>query len=283
MDTHPVISIIIVHHRTEAVLPDCLRAVFASRIDMPFEVILVNNPSSQTIPAEITTQFAIKVIDVSQRLGFGPACNMGAKNAEGEYLLFLNPDVIVKPDTIAEMYGSAKKQDSALITGRLTDPDGDFQPSCRRFPTVNNIMFSRGSFLGRLMGNRSNSYTLPDYDEPTTVDSTAAALLLIPRTAFDALDGFDESFFMYMEDTDLCYRHHQRGGKIIYNPAAEALHGWGKSTGHYRFRRIVWHHLSMWKYFIKHYRSPGGILFVLLLLFVNCCLSLLFELFSFRP
>ncbi|MEZ5358784.1 MAG: glycosyltransferase family 2 protein [Candidatus Zixiibacteriota bacterium] len=283
MDTNPVISIIIVHHRTEEILPACLQAIFASAVDIPFEVLLVNNPATQTIPKSITEEYTVRIIGSHNRLGFGSASNIGARQARGEYLLFMNPDIIVKPNAIQVLYDYCIARDNTFVTGRLTHPDGSFQPSCRRFPTVTNILFARQSFLGRLFGNSANNYTLPDYATDTKVDSAAAALLMMPKKSYDNLNGFDESFFMYMEDTDLCYRHTLKGGDIVYAPLAEASHGWGTSTGKYRFRRIVWHHLSMWKYFVKHYRSPGGILFILLLLFVNCCLSLLIELFSFRP
>lgn len=283
MNKNPAISIIIVNHLTSDILADCLHAIDASNTDIALEVIIVNNPSGQTLPDTNTIQFPVRVVDTDERLGFGAACNFGAKLAGGDYLLFLNPDVVPAPDSISALYDWARSNPGDFVTGRLTGRDGEFQPSCRRFPTIGNILFSRGSFLGRLIKNTGGHYTYPDYASPETVDSAAAALLLVPRECFEALGGFDETFFMYMEDTDLCYRHFLHGGRTWYLPGADAVHGWGQSTGRYRFRRILWHHISVWKYFVKHYRSPGGILFVMVLLTANCCLSLLVELFNFRP
>ena len=167
-----------------------------------------------------------------------------------------------------------------MVTGRLSYPDGHFQSSCRRFPTLRNLFFSRQSIPGRIFSHSVEAYTLPDYDRPTKVEAAAAALAIMPRELFDDLSGFDERFPLYLEDTDLCLRIHRKGKDIIYDPRAKAIHLWGHSTKHYRFRRIIWHHVSMWRYFAKHHRTIGAILLLLPLLIVNCLLSLMIELFT---
>ena len=196
--------------------------------------------------------------------------------------MLLNPDVVVEPSAIGQLYEAlAKKGSEAIVVGRLVGRDGRFQAICRRYPSLKGLLFSRGSVLSRIM-RREGTYTLPDYEEITSVDAAAAAMMMIPRRMFDTLLGFDESFFMYMEDTDLCYRAQQAGAATWYVPAANGRHHWGHATGRYRFRRIFWHHRSTWRYAVKH-RFPLPSLIVLGgMLAVNCFLSLGFELCKFR-
>ncbi len=281
----PLVSIIIVNHRAKAVLEDCLTAIGDSSLSASLEVIIVNNPPEDDLSfIENFGALNIRIIPTEKRLGFGAACNLGVRGSSGDILLLLNPDVILKKDAIENLKVFVSDSTEKRITvGRLTDPNGNFQPSCRKFPTISNILFSRGSFLGKIAGKTNGIYTLPDYLTPTQVESGAAALMMIFAETYNELNGFDESFFMYMEDTDLCYRHFLNKGSVWFVPEAEGVHKWGYSTGQYRFRRILWHHFSVWKYFLKHYhRSPGEIIFLPILLFANCCLSLLAEMCSLR-
>ncbi len=282
MKSIPTISIIIVNHLSEDVLPACLDAVNANGAKCPLEAVVVNNPPERDIVLPDYENVDVSLVPTERRLGFGAACNLGARQAPGEILLFLNPDVVLKPGAIDSLCEILEEDPGAIACGRLVGVDGTSQPSCRKFPTIGNILLSRGSFVQKITGAKSTGYTLPDYNENTKVDSAAAALMMIKKSVFDSLDGFDESFFLYMEDTDLCYRHFLTKNDLWYIPSAVGEHKWGHSTGHYRFSRIIWHHTSVWKYFVKHYRSPGGILFILVLLLVNCCLSLIIELFSLR-
>ena len=284
MSSHPLLSIIIVNHKSGDVLPACLQSILDNGSAIPLEIIVVDNPPEQDWNINsFSDASALKVIPTEQRLGFGAACNLGAAKSNGTHLLFLNPDIELKPGAIAALVDYLDSRDpNGIAVGRLLDSRGEVQPSCRKFPTIGNLVFSRGSIAGKIVKNAGGVYTLPDYGEPTIVESAAAAMMAMSADTFRKLRGFDESFFLYLEDTDLCYRHALNGGNVYFVPAAEGIHEWGHSTSRYRFRRILWHHTSLWKYFIKHYNSPGGIIFLLPLLIVNCCLSLLVELVSLR-
>jgi GT2 family glycosyltransferase len=278
------LSIIIVNHLSDDVLPQCLESITQSKPVIESEVIIVDNPASYTeLGLKDKYSFSLKNISTARRVGFAEASNLGAAAAQGYYLLFLNPDISLKADAIYALINVLKSDPKiGLAAGRLTYPDGRFQPSCRRFPNLKNLLFSRGSVLGRLFQNGNGEYTLPDYSDPTAVDSAAAAMIMTTRELFEDLGGFDERFPLYMEDTDLCYRIYQKGKEVFYVPQAGAAHLWGHATRHYRFRRIIWHHISAWRYFVKHHLSLKIFLIFLPLLFTNCLLSLLLQLFTFR-
>lgn len=278
------LSIIIVNHRSEDVLGDCLRAIGSSRHSFSLEIIIVDNPADSTAGSDFEeVNIPVKRFSSDRRLGFGAACNLGATSAGGDFLLFLNPDVQLSEEAIARLFETLQNNPKAgIVSGRLTDGEGVFQPSCRRFPSLDNLFFSRGSFLSRLGGKTRREYTLPDYDETTIVEAAAAAMMMMAKADFEQVGGFDESFFLYMEDTDLCRRMHALGRLTVYVPGAGGVHLWGHSTGRYRFRRIIWHHRSVWKYFVKHHSSIAVLGLLGPLLAVNCFLSLTYELLTFK-
>jgi len=284
LDERLQLSIIIVNHRAEAILPECLKAIAAAHSLPNTEVIVVDNPADETaVPYDIPEGLNLKRIAMPDRAGFAAACNRGAKDAGGEHVLFLNPDVIVEPSAIANLYEViTAKPEAGVVVGRLVGRDGRFQPSCRRFPTLGNLFLSRGSLLQKIFRLKEDAYTLPDYEQITEVEAAAAAMMMLSKKTFDLLKGFDEQFFLYMEDTDLSCRAALAGVKIIYVPQAAGRHYWGYSTRQYRFRRILWHHVSIWRYFAKHCRSLPVLAVLGPMLLVNSFLSLVVELFTLR-
>lgn len=248
------------------------------------EIIIVDNPADPETGTDLPEiDIPLRRVSTDGRLGFGAACNMGAKAASGDFLLFLNPDVQLAKEAIVHLFEALRSNSAAgIVVGRLTDADGVFQPSCRQFPTLGNLFFSRGSLLSRLADKTKRAYTLPDYEKTTTVDAAAAAMMMMARVDFERVGGFDESFFLYLEDTDLCRRLYDLARLTVYAPEARGIHLWGHSTGRYRFRRVLWHHRSVWRYFVKHNSSLPILVLLGPLLAVNCFLSLTFELFTFK-
>jgi GT2 family glycosyltransferase len=195
-------------------------------------------------------------MESKRNIGFAAANNRAALAASGKFLLFLNPDAILDRGAISLMIKEAERLGAGAVAGRMRNPDGSFQPTCRNFPTMRNIFFSRGSILRRLIPSKSIVYTLGDFAETTEIPAAAATCLLMEREFFLRLGGFDPRFFLYMEDTDLCLRVHQAGRKIYFIPSAGGAHYWGESSPISEAGRSWRHHISVWKYFIKHY--PGG-------------------------
>jgi GT2 family glycosyltransferase len=263
----PTVSIIIVTHNSVATLGETLACLKVGCGRHTYETIVIDNGSSDgTLPFLSSTEGA-QVTALLQNTGFAFASNRGAEKASGEFLLFLNPDVVLDSGAVDQLVEFLSTQPNAgAVVPRMRNRDGTFQPSCRRFPTPFNILFSRGSFLGRHLSRFV--YTLPDYDVPTEVPAAAGAAMLMRRTVFAKIGGFDERFFLYMEDTDLCLGLFQRGQKIWYVPSAGGVHGWGRGSSSGKLIRLCRHHVSTWKYFLKH--IPNGFTILLLPILLVC-------------
>lgn len=268
----PAVSVIIVTHNSAASVAATIDSLARSCRDCSYDCIVVDNGSSDDTISMLETKTEVHLISLRHNSGFASASNRGAEKAEGEFLLFLNPDVILDSGSVDAMAAFARcRPDAGCVAPRLRNSDGSFHPSCRRFPTPFNILFSRGSFLGRRLSQIA--YTLPDYATATEVPAVAGAALLIGRTTFREIGGFDERFFLYMEDTDLCLRLYQRGLKSWFLPTAGAVHGWGRGSSSGRLFRLWHHHLSTWKYFLKHIPNGFTLLLLPFLLIGNLALS----------
>lgn len=284
MSNKPKLSVIIVNHRTESLLPDCVESITGSDFSGEVEIIIVDNPPvSNADRNKISTSHELKRIPTKGWLGFAESANIGSDSAKGDYLMFLNPDVKLDREAISALFAALHGNPRAAVaSGRLRDLSGKFQPTCRSFPTLKNLFFSRGSIWYLLFRPKSREYTLPDYKETTVVEAAAAAMILVSKRHFETIGRFDRSFFLYMEDTDFCYRASDKGLGTLHVPGAGGEHIWGYSTGHYRFRRIIWHHKSIRTYFVKRRRSFIFFAALLPMLGANCLLSLLIELFKLR-
>lgn len=279
MSASDTVSVIIVTCNSLSAIHECLRVLQRAIQGVSAEVIIVDNASTDATVAEIQSQYpSVTVICNERNEGFAAACNRGAATANSEYLLFLNPDVELDSDAIAHLLAAARSvRRPGLIAGRLRFSDGAFQANCRKFPTITNLLFSRGSLLGRLLLNRITSstsiYSLPDYGDVTEVPAVAATMVLIRRELFQRVRGFDSRFFLYMEDTDLSLRLHQAGFANLFVPRAGGVHGLGLGSQVSRVRRSWHQHQSVWRYFLKHF--PNGFSLILLPAFltVNFLLS----------
>ncbi len=264
------VSIIIVTYNSLPAVRDCLGALGKRCTEVPSELIVVDNGSRDgTIEEVIRLAPDAQLISAQRNLGFAGACNLGATRASGEFLLFHNPDLVLDPGALGRLIGEFQRLDRpGAASGRMRFPDNSFQATSRNFPTIGNLIFSRGSFLSRFRGS-STAYTLPDYPDMTEVPAVAGTLMLIRRQVFDQLGGFDQRFFMYMEDTDLCYRLHKAGYRNFYIPSAGGVHLWGEGSTAGKMCRAYYHHRSVWKYFLKHFPGVGSFLILPLILGVN--------------
>ncbi|MFQ5452825.1 MAG: glycosyltransferase, partial [Candidatus Zixiibacteriota bacterium] len=217
------------------------------------------------------------IIKNKKNIGFAAACNLGAQKAHKDYLLFYNPDLLIDAGAVNNLLDVYRlKENVGAVTGRMRFPDGAFQATCRNFPTIYNILFSRGSALSGLL-LRKNNYTLPDFENLTEVPAVAGTLLLIKKKLFLLIDRFDERFFMYMEDTDLCLRLHRAGYKNYYVPTAGGVHWWGQGSQTGNSVRQWYHHSSVWKYFLKHFPNGFSLIVLPVILFINLLLKIAFP------
>lgn len=272
--SRPQVSIIIVTHNSRTALVDCLPSLHVAMAPLDCELVVVDNSSTDGSTDAVLNQFPqATIITKSRNCGFASACNLGAETACGEFLLFLNPDVEIDRDAIAILLSAARDYPGAgLMSGRLRFPDGSFQATCRQFPNISNMIFSRGSLLSRFTNSRSDKrsgYTLPDYAATTEVPAVAATMAMIRKELFDWVGGFDRRFFMFMEDTDLSLRLHQSDYANLFVPTAGGSHRWGAGSDIGRIRRLGYHHFSVWKYFLKHFPNGFSVLPLPFLLLLN--------------
>lgn len=270
----PQVSVIIVTHNSLPVLADCLEALGAAVRNLSHEVIIVDNASVDGSVDEAARLFPRAAFLKNERnCGFARACNRGAETASGEFILFLNPDLVIDPEAVAVLVAEARdRPEAGLISGRLRHADGSFQPTCRRFPTITNMVFARGSAVSRLLRQDESGdarYTLPDYRETTEVPAVAATMVLVRRELFAQVGGFDNRYFMYMEDTDLSLRLKQAGRVNVFVPGAGGVHHWGRGGRAGRLTRLRRHHMSIWKYFLKHFPNGFSVILLPLLLALN--------------
>jgi N-acetylglucosaminyl-diphospho-decaprenol L-rhamnosyltransferase len=268
------ISVIIVTNNSAAVIEECLGSLRAALVRHRYELIVVDNNStdhSATVAGRVASDATI--LTNRDNRGFARACNQGAASANGRYLFFVNPDVTVDLDAVdplLDVFG--EQQRIGLASARLRHLDGRFHATCRRFPTIRNMLLSRGSFLSRIFRygpRRLEAYTLPDYATTTIVEAVAATMVMIKRDLFLSCGGFDERFFLYMEDTDLSLRLNRLGYVNVFVPTAGGVHRWGTGSRAGKLFR-QWHqHRSVWKYFRKHRTGTAGMALLAPSLIVN--------------
>lgn len=229
------LSIIIVSYNTKTDLKNCLRSIYRFTKNIDFEVIVVDNNSQDGSPEMVSTQFPkAKVIHSKKNLGFGNANNLGSKAANGEYLLFLNPDTILKSDAIIKSLEYARDiKNLGALSIQLLFQDGSIQPSGGYFPTLTRMLAWHTAvdeipIIKQMIRPFHPSASF--YQSSFEPDWITGAYMLIPKKVFREAGGFDSKIFMYGEDMELCYRLKQKGLKIIYLSDPTITHLQSKSS-----------------------------------------------------
>jgi GT2 family glycosyltransferase len=239
----PDVSIIVVSYGAREMTLECLRSIARGIGDATCEIIVVDNNSSDGSPGAIEAGFPqVRLMAQSTNLGFAAACNLGAREARGEYLLLLNPDTVVLDEAIGRLLAFARDRPGAGIWGgRTVFGDGSLNPmSCWRRPTLWTLLCS-----GLAMDTRYprsalfNAYGYGGWkrDSAREVDVVAGCFLLIQKALWDRLGGFDSAFFMYGEDVDLCLRARRLGFRPAIAPQATIVHH-GSGTEEDKVRKI---------------------------------------------
>jgi len=229
------LSIIIVSWNVREDLVRCLRSIEENRPFAEFKIIVVDNASSDGTVDSIKQDFPdVTIIANEENRGFAAANNQGIKKARGQYLFFLNPDTIVHPLSLDVLMNFMDGNSNAGACGsKLLNDDGTTQPSVRRFPTFRGALYRHTVF--RFLGIFRSEYKKWlmkdfDYDREMDVDEVTGAALMVRRSVIDRIGGMDESFFMYYEEVDLCYRIKQSGWRTVFVPEAVITHLGGRPT-----------------------------------------------------
>ncbi len=252
------LSIVIANWNTADYLMACLESLRSVRKEgVNFEIIVVDDASSDDSAQRVRRLFPeVKVIVNETNKGYAAAVNRGAAIATGRYLLLLNPDTRLTPESILSLLFFADRHPEAgAVAPRLLYPDGTPQPSVRRFPTpFNLIAFLFASVTGRRVGNR---YLLDAQSirSPREVDQPMSSALLIRCEAWEEVGGMDESFPLFFNDVDLCWRLKRKGWKIYYHADAVVWHYHGASTSRLHHARLILSTRGLLRFYDKNVRQ----------------------------
>jgi GT2 family glycosyltransferase len=243
------VSAIVVSHSHQAELAVSLPALLP-QVDEA--VVIANVPGSG--PAE---PLGAHVIEQASPRSFAANINAGAVATTGELLLVANPDTVAEPGSVAALREFAAAHPRCGAAGpQMLDPDGTWQPSRRRFPTVGGTLVRRTPLrlLFPPLERQRRHYLLDERpSEPVPADWMLGGFLLIRRSAFDEVGGFDEGFRMYGEEIDFCYRLAKAGWERWYVPAAVVRHRWDAVTDRTLLtRRTLWHWRGVLRFVRKH-------------------------------
>jgi N-acetylglucosaminyl-diphospho-decaprenol L-rhamnosyltransferase len=249
----PQVSAVVVSFNSAAYLPDCLRSLRSEGVD---DVVVVDNASSDaSVDAVRATDPAARVVEAGHNLGFGSGANRGVAVTLGEYVVILNPDTVVEPGTVKALAEALDRDPGLGLVGpRIENLDGSLYPSVRRFP---DLMVAFGhAFVGLVWPANpyTRRYRMLDWDPDraaSDVDWVGGACFMVRRSAFDVVGGFDEAYFMYVEDVDLCWRLGRAGWRIGYEPGGRVVHALGGSSRLVPYRMIAEHHRSLLRFVSK--------------------------------
>jgi len=253
----PVISIIVVNYNTIGFLLSCLRSIQECLPGLAHEVIVVDNHSQDNSWPLLRKEFpGLILIENASNVGFGRAVNQGFRMAQGRYILILNPDVTLLPGSVEKaIHFLEEYPEVGLLLPKLLNPDGTLQFSCRTFPTFLTFFYRRTP-LGKFFPNhkviREHLMLDWEHDEVREVDWGMGACMFLRREDLKDKDIFDERFFLYFEDIDLCFRLKDEGRKVIYYPEAIMVHGHARESVR-RFITLNWAKLELYKSIFKFF------------------------------
>jgi GT2 family glycosyltransferase len=258
------LDVVIVSYRCRERVVDCLSALRRHAPRRPMRVLLVDNASGDGTVELVARDFGDVWLHAAARnLGFAAASNLAIRAGTGDYVLALNPDTRVTEGALDTLLELVEARPEIGVCGcRLELEDGSLDHAAKRsFPTP---LSALGHFTG-LGRRRGAKGALAAYRAPTVeggpVDAVNGAFMLMPRRALDEVGLFDEGYWMYMEDLDLCYRFAEAGWITWYEPSVTVVHVKGASSGRWRTPRLNYaFHYGMFRFYRKHYARRRNVL-----------------------
>jgi N-acetylglucosaminyl-diphospho-decaprenol L-rhamnosyltransferase len=200
----------------------------------------------------------VRLIRNERNSGFAAGANQGVRATVPPYVLLLNADAILKAGALDALEASLEAHPQAAVIGALVrNSDGTVQPTRRAFPSLGQAALHGIVGIFRPSNRATRAYVLADetFDEATKVDWIAGTAMAVRRDAFEAVGGFDEAFFFFVEDVDLCKRLSDAGYEVWFEPGAEVVHRWGGAWSQRPLRFIWMHHRNLFRYVYKHKRG----------------------------
>jgi N-acetylglucosaminyl-diphospho-decaprenol L-rhamnosyltransferase len=255
------LSIQIVHYRQEKKLELFLASIFNNLPSFSLEVIVVNNDGESEGFSRVMAKYSdkVRVIQSDKNLGYGGAIRVAMNVSEGEYVAICNCDLVTQNGAWDELVGYLDKHPQVGMVGpKLMYDNGKVQESYHRFPRLSDKIIKRLG-LSRFFDRRMGKYLMRDAqtDQPFEVDWIEGAVMVMPRRVYDKVGGFDQRYFLFFEDTDLCRSVREKKYQVAYLPSAKLIHGHerlsdgGSFFKNLRKRTFWWHLASAFKYYLK--------------------------------
>jgi GT2 family glycosyltransferase len=250
------LSIVIVNWNTRQLLVNCLESIYSSPPEGVFDIWVVDNSSSDGSSAKVRQNFPeVKLIENNENVGFGRANNQAIEESRSQYLLILNPDTVVKSRAVSGLVNFLDQNPDVGIAGpKLINPDGTLQISAFPFPTLSKE-FWRVFHLDKLTVRSSYPMEKWNQNQVKEVDYLSGACMLIRRSALNQIGVFDENFFIYSEEVDLCLRFKEAGWSLYWVPTTSVIHYGGRSTQQVSEDMFLKLYESKVMYFRKHHSS----------------------------
>jgi GT2 family glycosyltransferase/lipopolysaccharide/colanic/teichoic acid biosynthesis glycosyltransferase len=259
MSNQPRISIIIVNFNVKEYLEQLLISLNRALAQITHEIFVVDNASADGSAEHVRRRFPeVILIESKQNIGFGPANNLALKQACGEFIVMINPDTVVQEDTFEKLLNFFENQPGAsAATCKIINPDGSFAVDCRH--SIPTPIMALWKVLGlskifprsKVFAKYNLTYLNPDDTYP--VPAISGSFMMIKKEVLDKIGFFDERFFMYCEDIDLCHRINLEGFKIYYVPTTQIIHYKGESTKKNNIDYVITFNKALYQFFQKHY------------------------------
>ncbi len=243
---------VVVNFEAGPLLAECVGSLLADTSAGPMELVVVDNRSRDDSIADLVAAHpVVRVVRAPGNVGYARAANLGTAATKAPIVAVINPDTVVQPDTAGALVSRLEREPRLAACGpRLQNPDGSDYPSARTLPSIPvaighgllGLWWPRNPFTAR--------YRQLDADPsvPRLVDWVSGAAIWLRRRALDDVGGWDERYFMYLEDTDLCWRLRKSGWEVAYEPAGVVLHVQGASASRRPYRMLLEHHRSAWRF-----------------------------------
>ena len=280
------LSIVILNYQAFELTKNTINSIFEYEYPFSYEVLLVDNASGDDSLSRLKDYFKDNVIFIESREnnGFAAGNNQALKIAKGKYQLLLNSDTIVWENTLESIYYYMEKHTDVGATGcRVLLENGDLDKACKRsFPNVKNSFFCLFHIPTKSKDDNYNLDSLPD-DGVYEIDCLTGAFMFIRKEALDEVGFLDETFFMYGEDIDLCFRIKQAGWKIVYYGKSKITHFKGASSKKQKSKLIYEFYRAMYVYYKKHHAHESFFITNFIVYFgiaLLCILKLFLNLFK---
>ncbi len=256
------ISIIILNYKSRGLVLNCIKSIKEADFNgLKYEIIVVDNNSGDSLGEILAWQYPeIIFIQNKNNLGMGAGNNVGLKVAKGKYIVIMNPDTIAFVDTFKKMHELMELNPEVGLAGpKQFYPDKTVQASCYRWYSLLTPLYRR-TFLGKTkIGQKDlKRFLMEDFDHNTEheVDWLLGSFFFCRAKALERVGRFDERFFLYFEDTDLCRRFWQKGWKVVYFPESKIIHNHIRESAQTPWYKFFWnkaarHHIVSWLRYLR--------------------------------